>query len=74
MKPAKKSFDPRIIIAAAKESRVKAVDLRKAIKRAEDLGLKAVVQELQAYLDGIASEVRKAKRLAASSAPSAPSV
>jgi len=68
MKPAKKSFDPRIIIAAAKESRVKAADLRKAIKRAEDLGLKAVVQELQLYLDGIASEIRKAKRAVTPSA------
>lgn len=71
MKPAKKSFDPRPLIAGAKAGQLKAVELRKAIKRADDLGLKAVVQELQGYLDGIASEVRKAKRLAASAASAA---
>ena len=50
MKPANKIFDPRIVIGAAKAGRLKAADLRKAIKRAEDLGMKAVVQELQLYL------------------------
>ncbi len=71
MKPAKKSFDPRPFIEGAKAGQLKAVDLRKAIKRADDLGLKAVVQELQGYLDGIASEIRKVKRQAAASAAEA---
>lgn len=71
MKPADKSFDPRPFIEGAKAGRLKAVDLRKAIKRADDLGMKAVVQELQGYLDGIASEIRKVKRQAAASAAEA---
>jgi len=50
MKPKSKVFDPRAVLEAAKAGRLKGAELRKAIKRADELGMKAVVQALQLYL------------------------
>lgn len=47
---AAKTFDPRTTLEAAKAGQLKGATLRKAIKRAEDLGMKTVVRELQLYL------------------------
>ena|SRR5579859_4859990 len=47
---AAKTFDSRKILEAAKSGLLKGAELRKAITRADDLGLKALVGELTFFL------------------------